>query len=51
MGWDIAIVPQGIEIVEANMNPGPLLMQLMDGVPKGEKILKHMKKQKKFKRN
>ena len=47
VGWDIAIVPQGIEIVEVNMNPGPLLMQIMDGVPKGEKIIQHMKKQKK----
>lgn len=50
VGWDIAIVPQGIEIVEVNMNPGPLLMQLMDGIPKGEKILMHMKKQNRSKK-
>ena len=43
LGWDIAITENGAEIVEANSAPGPLLMQTMDGIPKGKKILKMMK--------
>ena len=45
-GWDIAITEDGAEIVEVNNAPGPLLMQTMDRVPKGRKIIKMMKKTK-----
>ena len=39
-GWDIAVTEEGADIVEANNSPGPLLMQTMDRIPKGEKIMK-----------
>lgn len=42
-GWDIAITEEGPVIVEVNGSPGPMLMQVMDGIPKGEKIIKMMK--------
>ena len=41
----------GAEIVEANSVPGQLLMQTIDGVPKGEKILKMMRSSKRSKKN
>ena len=43
-GWDIAITETGIEFVEANSSPGPLLMQTMDRVPKGELLISMLKK-------
>lgn len=49
VGWDIAIAPYGPEIIEPNFAPGPFLMQLMDLVPKGEKLIQYMKWQKKHK--
>ena len=42
-GWDIAVTENGAEIIEANNAPGPLLMQTMDRVPKGKKVIKMMK--------
>lgn len=42
-GWDIAVTPTGADIVEANNAPDTQLMQLMDQVPKGKKIIKMMK--------
>ncbi len=41
--WDIAITENGVDLIEANNAPGPLLMQTMDKIPKGEKIIKMMK--------
>ena len=33
----------GVDIVEANNAPGPKLMQTMDQIPKGEKIIRMIK--------
>lgn len=38
VGFDIAITPNGADIVEGNSAPGPNIMQIMDLTPKGEKI-------------
>ncbi|MBE6941440.1 MAG: hypothetical protein E7455_04065 [Ruminococcaceae bacterium] len=38
-GWDIAITETGADIVEANNRPGARIMQRMDGIPKGKKII------------
>ena len=43
-GWDIAITETGVDIVEANSKPGTRIMQVMDGIPKGQKILPLIKK-------
>ena len=54
-GWDIAITPDGPDIIEANNAPGPLGNQAMDCVPKGHLIEPLMKKdilkQRKSKKN
>ena len=42
-GWDIAFTPDGIDIIEANNSPGPLIMQIMDCIPKGQHLLKLLK--------
>lgn len=42
-GWDIAITEEGPELIEVNNSPGPMLMQTMDQIPKGEKIIKMLK--------
>ena len=42
-GWDIAVTEDGADIVEANNAPGPMLMQAIDAIPRGEKIIKMMK--------
>jgi len=42
-GWDIAITEDGAEIIEANNAPGPKLIQTMDQIPKGRKIIKMLK--------
>lgn len=38
-GWDVAITETGADIVEANNRPGSRIMQRMDGIPKGQKII------------
>ncbi len=38
-GWDIAITETGADIVEANSKPGSRIMQVMDGIPKGQVLL------------
>ena len=43
-GWDIAITETGVDIVEANSKPGTRIMQVMDAVPKGKKLLPIIKK-------
>lgn len=43
-GWDIAITESGVDIVEANSHPGSRIMQAMDGIPKGKKLLPLLKK-------
>lgn len=43
-GWDMAITDDNVDIVEANNAPGPKLMQTMDKLPKGEKVIKLFKK-------
>lgn len=50
LGWDIAITPTGADIIEANNRPGPLLTQVMDGIPKGEKVLLSIKQAKRKKK-
>ena len=40
VGWDVAVTEKGADIVEANSAPSPMVMQITDGKPKGEKILK-----------
>lgn len=45
-GWDIAITETGVDIVEANNRPGSRIMQVMDCVPKGHKIIPMLKKDK-----
>ncbi len=49
LGWDIAITQAGVDIVEANNRPGTLITQMVDLVPKGEKIIEAIKKAKKKK--
>ena len=44
LGWDVAITPNGVDIVEANNSPGSRIMQAMDRIPKGQKIIPLMKK-------
>lgn len=46
LGWDIAITETGADIVEANSAPAPRSIQMIDGKPKGEKILKILKNKK-----
>ena len=46
LGWDIAITETGADIVEANSAPAPRSMQMIDGKPKGEQILKILKDKK-----
>jgi hypothetical protein len=43
-GWDIAITPEGVDIIEANNAPGPMGNQAMDCIPKGYLIEPLMKK-------
>ena len=42
-GWDIAITETGVDIVEANSRPGCRIMQLVDGIPKGQLLLDILK--------
>jgi len=45
LGWDIAITEDAAVLVEVNNAPGPMIMQYIDKIPKGEKILEFAKKQ------
>lgn len=47
-GWDVAITENGVDLIEANNAPGPLLMQTLDRIPKGEKVIKLIKTTKKI---
>ena len=40
LGWDIAITPTGVDIVEANDAPGTKITQFGDAIPKGEEVLR-----------
>ena len=50
IGWDIAITQTGVELVEANNRPGTPITQMLDLIPKGEKILRVIRATKKEKR-
>lgn len=43
-GWDIAITETGVDIVEGNSSPGTRIMQRMDLIPKGQKLVPMLKK-------
>jgi len=42
-GWDIAITQNGVDIIEANSRPGTPIMQMVDLIPKGEKVIRAIK--------
>lgn len=44
LGWDIAITPEGPEIIEINSLPGPKLIQLFDQKPKGQYLKAYVRK-------
>ena len=50
LGWDIAITQTGADVVEANGRPGTPITQMVDRIPKGEKVLKAIRATKKKKR-
>lgn len=50
LGWDIAITQDGADVVEANSRPGTPITQLVDRIPKGEKVLRAIRTAKKIKR-
>lgn len=49
LGWDIAITQTGADVVEANSRPGTPITQMVDRIPKGEKILRAIRTTKKKK--
>lgn len=44
LGWDIAITKDSAVLVELNNAPGPMIMQYIDKIPKGDKIFEFAKK-------
>lgn len=51
LGWDIAITQTGADIVEANNAPGTPIMQMVDLIPKGEKVLQTIREEKRKSRH
>lgn len=49
LGWDIAITQDGADVIEANARPGTPITQMVDRIPKGEKILKAIRNAEKSK--
>ena len=47
LAWDIAITPDGADIIEANNAPDPMITQFMDLVPKGTLVLPILKARRK----
>jgi len=46
LGWDVAITPNGPEIIEINDRPGPKLTQGMDQIPKKKYLVDYLRKHK-----
>ena len=44
IGWDIAYAADGPLMIEFNAAPGSRLVQVCDGLPKGEKIIEYIEK-------
>ena len=47
LGWDVAITPNGPEIIEVNDRPDPKLTQGMDQIPKRKYLVNYLRKHKK----
>lgn len=43
VGWDIAVCPDGIELIEGNIPPGEGIIQVCDGIPKRRLLVEYLK--------